>query len=118
VNVAVRIEELPAEVRAGAVSLQRPRSAIEPLLAELLAALARRLTEPPSALLESWRARDALYDREIVWDTSRLSPHDPQRPHKRGRAQGIDEEGHLLVRLEHGATTALSAGEVHLESLG
>jgi BirA family transcriptional regulator, biotin operon repressor / biotin---[acetyl-CoA-carboxylase] ligase len=120
VNVAVRVEELPAEVRAGAASLQRPRSAIEPLLVDLLAALARRLTEPTGALLESWRTLDALYGRDIAWDTSRQSPdvHDRQRSDERGRAEGIDEEGQLLVRREDGTTTALSAGEVHLESVG
>jgi BirA family transcriptional regulator, biotin operon repressor / biotin---[acetyl-CoA-carboxylase] ligase len=120
VNVAVRIEELPAEVRAGAASLQRPRSAIEPLLADLLAALARRLSEPRSALLEAWRTRDALYGRDIAWDTSRQSPdaHAPQRPGERGRAEGVDDSGQLLVRREDGTTTALSAGEVHLESVG
>jgi BirA family biotin operon repressor/biotin-[acetyl-CoA-carboxylase] ligase len=120
VNVAVRIEELPAEVRAGAASLQRPRSAIEPLLADLLVALASRLTEPKSLLLEAWRARDALYGREIAWGTSGPRPgaRDPQRPRERGRAEGVDEEGRLLVRREDGTTTALSAGEVHLESVG
>jgi BirA family biotin operon repressor/biotin-[acetyl-CoA-carboxylase] ligase len=120
VNVAVHIEELPAEVRAGAASLQRPRSAIEPLLTDLLAALVRRLGEPPDALLESWRTRDALCGRDIAWDTGRQS-HDAratQRPGERGRAEGIDAKGALLVRREDGTTTALSAGEVHLESVG
>ncbi len=120
VNVAVRIEELPTEVRAGAASLQRARSAIEPLLADLLAALAQRLTEPTSALLESWRTLDALYGRDIAWDTSQQSPdaHDPQRLDEHGRAEGVDDKGQLLVRLQDGTTTALSAGEVHLESVG
>jgi BirA family transcriptional regulator, biotin operon repressor / biotin---[acetyl-CoA-carboxylase] ligase len=120
VNVAVRIEELPAEVRAGAASLQRPRSAIEPLLADLLGALARRLGEPTGELLESWRTRDALYGRDIAWDAGRQSPdqRDPQRPGQRGRAEGIDDQGQLLVRREDGGTTALNAGEVHLESVG
>jgi BirA family transcriptional regulator, biotin operon repressor / biotin---[acetyl-CoA-carboxylase] ligase len=113
VNVAVRIEELPTEVRASAASLQRSRSAIAPLLADLLAALARRLTQPTSALLESWRTRDALYGRDIAWGA-----HDAQSPAGHGRAEGIDHNGQLLVRLEDGATTALSAGEVHLESVG
>jgi BirA family transcriptional regulator, biotin operon repressor / biotin---[acetyl-CoA-carboxylase] ligase len=113
VNVAVRVEELPAEVRAGAASLQRPRSAIEPLLTDLLGALARRLGEPTNALLEAWRTRDALYGRDIAWDA-----HARQSRGERGRAEGIDEQGRLLVRREDGTTTALSAGEVHLESVG
>ena len=68
VNVAVRVEELPAEVSAGAASLQRP--------AQRNRAAARgparrtypsRLAQPANALLESWRARDALYGRDIAW---------------------------------------------------
>jgi BirA family transcriptional regulator, biotin operon repressor / biotin---[acetyl-CoA-carboxylase] ligase len=121
VNVAVRIEELPAEVRASAASLQRPRSAIEPLLADLLGALERRLAQPTSVLLDSWRTLDALYGRDIAWNiSSRHGPgtHDPQSFLELGRAQGIDDKGQLLVRREDGGTTALSAGEVHLESVG
>jgi BirA family biotin operon repressor/biotin-[acetyl-CoA-carboxylase] ligase len=106
VNVAVRIEELPAEVRAGAASLERIPGAIEPLLADLLGALARRLAEPVDELLDAWRTRDALRGREVTWTQGH------------GRAEGVDEEGRLLVRRENGATTALSAGEVHFESVG
>jgi BirA family biotin operon repressor/biotin-[acetyl-CoA-carboxylase] ligase len=121
VNVAVSVEELPAEVRTGAASMQRPRSAIEPLLADLLAALARRLGEPTSALLESWRTLDALNGRDIAWDTHNrqsAGAHDPRSSAEHGRAEGIDDKGRLLVRREDGTTTALSAGEVHLESVG
>lgn len=113
VNVAVRLAELPAEVSAGAASLQRPPSAIEPLLSELLATLTCRLAEPANALLDAWRARDALYGRVIAWGT-----HGSQSQGERGRAEGIDDKGRLLVRREDGATTALSAGEVHLEPVG
>jgi BirA family transcriptional regulator, biotin operon repressor / biotin---[acetyl-CoA-carboxylase] ligase len=113
VNVAVRLDELPPEVRAGAASLQRPRSAIEPLLADLLAALARRLAEATDATLDAWRARDALYGRAIAWDTPA-----PQSSPEHGAAEGIDENGQLLVRREDGTTAALNAGEVHLESVG
>ncbi|HEX4116392.1 MAG TPA: biotin--[acetyl-CoA-carboxylase] ligase [Solirubrobacteraceae bacterium] len=113
VNVAVRVAELPPEVRAGAASLQRPPSAIEPLLSDLLAALTRRLVEPANALLGSWRARDALYGRVIAWGTP-----GPQSQGEHGRAEGIDDKGRLVVRREDGTTTTLSAGEVHLEPVG
>lgn len=113
VNVAVRVAELPAEVSAGAASLQRPPSAIEPLLADLLAALTHRFTQPANALLGSWRARDALYGRVIAWGTPGA-----QSQGEHGRAEGIDDKGRLLVRREDGTTTALSAGEVHLEPVG
>ncbi|HEX4838520.1 MAG TPA: biotin--[acetyl-CoA-carboxylase] ligase [Solirubrobacteraceae bacterium] len=106
VNVAVRLEDLPAEARGSAASLERPESAIEPLLADLLAALARRMTEPTQALLDAWRERDALLGREVSWAEGH------------GRAEGIDGDGRLLVRLGDGTAAALGAGEVHLASVG
>jgi BirA family biotin operon repressor/biotin-[acetyl-CoA-carboxylase] ligase len=103
VNVAVRIEELPIELRAGAATLGRGRDAIEPTLEWLLAALALRLAAPAARTLAAWRARDALRGREIGWASGR------------GRAIGIDATGHLLVELDRGGQIALDAGEVHLE---
>ncbi|HEY3758193.1 MAG TPA: biotin--[acetyl-CoA-carboxylase] ligase [Solirubrobacteraceae bacterium] len=105
VNVAVRLEELPAELRPTAATLGRPRTAIEPLLSELLAALERRLEGPPAQTLDAWRTRDALRGSEIAWGDGH------------GRADGIDDAGRLLVRLPDGARTALAAGEVHLRAL-
>jgi BirA family biotin operon repressor/biotin-[acetyl-CoA-carboxylase] ligase len=116
-NVAVRLEELPPELRAGAggdsagrsplpaATLGRTSEEIEPMLARLLAALERRLAEPAEATLEAWRARDALRGREISWAGGR------------GRAQGIDGLGRLIVALADGGQRTLSAGEVHLELL-
>jgi BirA family biotin operon repressor/biotin-[acetyl-CoA-carboxylase] ligase len=101
-NVAVRLEELPAELRAGAATLGYRRDAIEPTLERLLAALERRLAEPTERTLDAWRSRDALRGREIAWSSGR------------GRAQGIDAAGHLLVSLDGGGEVALDAGEVHL----
>jgi BirA family biotin operon repressor/biotin-[acetyl-CoA-carboxylase] ligase len=118
VNVAVRLDELPEELRGGpgdgdsaaepprlAATLGRSRDAIEPLLASLLAALERRLHEPADTTLEAWRARDALRGREIAWSTGH------------GRAEGVDGEGRLVVALPAGGHTALGAGEVHLQSV-
>jgi BirA family biotin operon repressor/biotin-[acetyl-CoA-carboxylase] ligase len=106
VNVAVQLAELPAELRATAATLNRPRAEIEPLLAELLAALERRLEDPPAQTLDAWRARDALRGREITWADDR-----------HGWAAGIDDDGRLLVRLPDETHTALAAGEVHLRAL-
>ena len=103
VNVAVRLEELPSELRAGAVTLGKPPAQIEPTLARLLTALARRLEEPPENILDAYRARDALRGRELTWSGG-----------GRGRAEGIDGEGRLVVALADGggrAHAALSAGE-------
>jgi BirA family transcriptional regulator, biotin operon repressor / biotin---[acetyl-CoA-carboxylase] ligase len=104
-NVAVRLPDLPSELRHTAATLDLGRDAIEPLLATLLTAIDRRLGESQAQTLDAWRARDALRGREIAWSGGH------------GRAEGIDEHGQLLVALPGGEQTALVAGEVHLESL-
>lgn len=111
-NVAVNLEELPPEVRTSAASLQLEPSAIEPLLTRLQETLERRLAQPANTVLDAWRERDALRGRNVSWT------HPDGTPQGRGRAEGIDAEGHLLVALGNGTTVALSAGEVHLESVG
>jgi BirA family biotin operon repressor/biotin-[acetyl-CoA-carboxylase] ligase len=102
VNVAVRREDLPAELREHAASLELPPSAIEPTLWRLIEALERRLAEPAQTVLEAWRERDALLGRAVVWAGGE------------GSAHGIDDAGRLLVRLASGAVATLDAGEVHL----
>jgi BirA family transcriptional regulator, biotin operon repressor / biotin---[acetyl-CoA-carboxylase] ligase len=114
VNVALRLEDLPADVRARAATLGRPPGAIEPLLGDLLAALNARLDDPPARTLQAWRALDALAGREVAW----AQPKGTGQGRGRGRAEGVDGEGRLLVRGEHGETTALSGGDVHLSSAG
>jgi BirA family transcriptional regulator, biotin operon repressor / biotin---[acetyl-CoA-carboxylase] ligase len=101
-NVAVDLAELPADVRARAASLERPARDIEQLLQELLAALERRLGDSEEITLAAWRARDALLGRDVSWAAGR------------GRAEGVDGEGRLVVALAGGGHTALRAGEVHL----
>jgi BirA family biotin operon repressor/biotin-[acetyl-CoA-carboxylase] ligase len=115
-NVAVELDELPAELRPGAgrstaaplpaATLGRPREAIEPTLALLLEALELRLGQPADATLAAWRSRDALLGREIAWEAGR------------GRARGIDGAGRLVVALADGGQTTLGAGEVHLQAVG
>jgi biotin-(acetyl-CoA carboxylase) ligase len=56
------------------------------------------------AVLGAWRARDALFGREVGWDKGT------------GVADGVDERGFLLVRLPDGDRIALGAGDVHLTS--
>jgi BirA family biotin operon repressor/biotin-[acetyl-CoA-carboxylase] ligase len=101
-NVAVELDELPAQVRAGAATLGLSRDAIEPLLQQLLDALERRLAEPAEAALAAWRARDALRERPVAWAGGR------------GLAQGVDGQGRLVVLLPDGGRVTLEAGEVHL----
>jgi BirA family transcriptional regulator, biotin operon repressor / biotin---[acetyl-CoA-carboxylase] ligase len=100
-NVALRPEDFPAELRATAATLGREPGDVESALQDLLTALATRLAEPPDATLRAFRARDALAGREISWAQGS------------GTADGIDDDGRLLVRTPDG-TTKLDAGEVHL----
>jgi BirA family biotin operon repressor/biotin-[acetyl-CoA-carboxylase] ligase len=105
-NVAVRVEELPAELHGTAATLGREPRDVEPTLQALLAALQRRLGEPAERTLDAWRARDALRGRTIAWSGGT------------GRAEGIDGAGRLVVELAGGGRTALDAGEVHLQGVG
>ncbi|MEA2317614.1 MAG: BirA family transcriptional regulator [Solirubrobacteraceae bacterium] len=104
VNVAVSPAELPPELRDTAATLGLEPSDVEPVLDRLLQELDGALALETPALLDAWRARDALRGREIAW--SRGS----------GVAAGIDEEGRLIVELAGGRRTALEAGEVHLSA--
>ena len=101
-NVAIRIEQLPAELRGSAATLGRSAAEVEPTLAELLAALTRWLERSELETLAAWRERDALRGRAIAWGTGH------------GRAQGIDGAGRLVVALAGGGHVTLDAGEVHL----
>jgi BirA family biotin operon repressor/biotin-[acetyl-CoA-carboxylase] ligase len=109
-NVAVRLEQLPAELRPGgaapAASMGLAREQLEPTLERLLASLQRRLAEDAETALAAWRERDALKGREIAWSAGR------------GRAAGIDGDGRLVVELDGGGHTTVGAGEVHLERIG
>jgi BirA family biotin operon repressor/biotin-[acetyl-CoA-carboxylase] ligase len=112
-NVALQVADLPAELHGRAASLELEPSAIEPLFERLLETLLERLSEQPDVTLDAWRARDALYGRQIAWGA-----HGAQSRGERGQAEGIDRDGRLLIRSDSGAAAALSAGEVHLESVG
>ena len=102
VNVALRIDELPPELHASAGTLGLAPTDLEPTLERLLAALERALALDSVALLEAYRARDALRGHEVAWAEGR------------GRAAGVDGAGRLVVELPGGGRTALDAGEVHL----
>lgn len=110
INVSVSIDDLPAELRARAASLELPCDAIEPTLQRLIRALERRLAEPTESVLEAWRALDALDGREISW------AHGARDSVGHGRAQGIDADGRLVVMRAEGTRTLLDAGEVHIGS--
>lgn len=100
-NTSIEISELPGELQATATSLGLP--AETDALTPLLARLAHWIDAPTDELLAAWRERDALRGRTIAWDGGE------------GVADGVDDEGNLLVRRPDGSIEALGAGEVHLK---
>jgi BirA family biotin operon repressor/biotin-[acetyl-CoA-carboxylase] ligase len=101
-NVAVDPADLPPEVRGIAATLGRPPEAVEPTLAELLAALQTWLAEDKSAVVAGVRERDALRGAPVRWADGQ------------GIGAGIDDDGCLLVRVDGGRIERLGAGEVTL----
>jgi BirA family biotin operon repressor/biotin-[acetyl-CoA-carboxylase] ligase len=100
-NVAVREEDFPAELRERAGGLGLEPEAVEPTLARLLERLEYWLGAEPAVVLEGLRGRDALLGRPVRWERGD------------GVGAGIDGEGRLLVSTADGEV-ALDAGEVHL----
>jgi BirA family biotin operon repressor/biotin-[acetyl-CoA-carboxylase] ligase len=101
INVAVRPEELPPELRESAGTLGLETEAIEPMLARLLERLEFWIAADAAAVLEAVRVRDALLGKELRWTGGQ------------GRGAGIDGDGRLIVVTDAGRVE-LDAGEVHL----
>src|SRR5207302_361447 len=91
-NVAIREDEFPPELRDRASTLGLGPEALEPTLDRLLERLERWLGAPPSAVLEALRGRDALAGRRVRWAQGE------------GEAAGIDGEGRLVVLSADGRT--------------
>lgn len=100
-NVAVRIDDFPAELRETAGTLGLEPGAVEPTLEALLESLTRWIGAAPDAVLEVVRRCDALFEMPVRWAEGE------------GTAAGIDEDGRLIVDTA-GGRVALGAGEVHL----
>ncbi len=101
-NVAVDLADLPAELHATAATMGLAPGDVPVVRDTLLAQLDAALALESTALLDAWRARDALAGREVSWTGGT------------GVARGIDGAGRLVVDLPGGGHTALHAGEVHL----
>jgi BirA family biotin operon repressor/biotin-[acetyl-CoA-carboxylase] ligase len=101
VNVAVRAQDLPPQLRDRAGSLGLGPEAIEPALERLMDLLDRWIGAPAEAVLAAFRTRDALRGAPVRWSAGA------------GTGAGVDAEGRLLVLTEAGQV-ALDAGEVHL----
>ncbi|HEY1776573.1 MAG TPA: biotin--[acetyl-CoA-carboxylase] ligase [Solirubrobacteraceae bacterium] len=104
VNVAVTLDDLPAELSGSAGTLGLGADAVEPSLTRLVELLERWLAAPLDETLAAWRARDALLGAPLRWRDGT------------GSGAGIDDDGRLLVAIEDGRQVALDAGEVHLET--
>lgn len=102
VGMNLTVREFPEELRDRAISLF-PMTGDDPARA-LSARLDAWLDVGPEAVLGAWRARDALFGREVRWEQGS------------GIADGVDERGYLLVRVTEGDRVALGAGDVHLTS--
>lgn len=100
-NVAVEVDELPAEVRARAGTLGLGPEAIEGWLRRLLEGLGEWLDAAEQEILGEVRARDALLDQEVRWLGGS------------GIGAGIDGDGRLVVSTADGRIV-LDSGEVHL----
>jgi BirA family transcriptional regulator, biotin operon repressor / biotin---[acetyl-CoA-carboxylase] ligase len=111
-NVAIRDQEFPAELRETAISLlpTEAESGLPPggapstraARAALNESLARWTEAGGDEVLAAYRARDLLCGRRISWDGGE------------GVAEEIDEDGHLVVRTDGDELVSLGAGEVHL----
>jgi BirA family biotin operon repressor/biotin-[acetyl-CoA-carboxylase] ligase len=102
INVALRTEQLPQELRERAATLGLESSGIEPTLGRLKPLLERWLGASDEQVLEAVRNRDALLGQPVRWEQGS------------GTGAGVDFCGRLVVTLADGRTTALDAGEVHL----
>jgi BirA family biotin operon repressor/biotin-[acetyl-CoA-carboxylase] ligase len=102
-NTSVRLEDMPEDLQQTATTLGLPAGV--DALTPLLRRLDHWLQADSDAIVDAWRPRDALRGREISWADGS------------GIADGIDDEGNLLVRGAGSDVTTLRAGEVHL-SLG
>ena len=106
-NVNVRVEDLPPELRETATSIAaaagEPRDIDEELEA-LIDSLDHWTAASQDETLAAWRERDALLGRQVGWDGGQ------------GRAAGIDDSGALLVETADGVVK-LNAGEIHLSDL-
>jgi BirA family biotin operon repressor/biotin-[acetyl-CoA-carboxylase] ligase len=102
INVALRPEQLPEELRARAATLGLTEGDLEPTLALLRDRLEHWLTASDAEVLDAVRALDALRGEPVHWEGGS------------GTGAGIDHAGRLLVAVSGGASVALDAGEVHL----
>jgi BirA family biotin operon repressor/biotin-[acetyl-CoA-carboxylase] ligase len=102
INVAVRMDDLPVELRGQAATLGLEPEDIESILATLLDAVSQWLGADEAEVLSAVRERDALRGAPVRWAEGE------------GVGSGIDADGRLVVAVSDGRQVALDAGEIHL----
>lgn len=102
-NVALRQDDLPPELRDRAGTLGLNPADLNPVLALLGAALEYWLSAPAAEARAALGDRDALAGQPVSWTGGT------------GIAAGIDDHGRLVVTLAGGGEVRLDAGEVHLQ---
>ena len=101
INVAIEPEEFPEELHETATSVGNG-VAIEDALTALCTRLDAWIGADAGAILAAYRERDALRGRGISWADGE------------GTADGIADDGNLVVVGSDGERLVLGAGEVHL----
>lgn len=107
INVSIAADELPADIRWPATSLDHGVGPDE-LRVAVDRALGKWVTAAPGNVLDVFAARDVLRGRPLTWEGG------PDTGGRAGVGAGIDERGNLLVRGPSGELTALGSGEVQL----
>jgi BirA family transcriptional regulator, biotin operon repressor / biotin---[acetyl-CoA-carboxylase] ligase len=100
-NVAIKPDEFPEELRETATSLDADAT-VDAALEALNDSLTRWTRADPQEVLAAFRDRDALRGQEVSWADGS------------GVANGVDERGNLIVETLDGERLALGAGEIHL----
>lgn len=107
VNLQIAEGEFPEGLRWPATSVGHGATA-DAALAALNGALGEWIPAPRERVLAGFRARDALAGREVAWEGA------GDAGEGRGVAEGIDDEGNLIVTTGGDERLHLGAGEVSL----
>src|SRR5919197_3668366 len=102
-NVAVEPGELPADLRHPATSIGHGAT-VDAALAGVNERLGRWVEASREAVLEEFRARDALRGRDLRWEGAGGAADSGA-----GVAEGIDERGNLAVLTREGERLTLGA---------
>jgi len=104
IGLNVRTRRFPDGLATPATSLALAGTDVTVATArdEVLSALEGWLEADAGAVIEAWRAHDALAGQPVTWNGGS------------GTAAGVGDDGSLLVDTPDGARVELGAGEVHL----